>query len=108
MRLFLWDQMERFDLVPACQIPSRSTVSPIHMHTSSKQPGTMQKNQGGGKREGERIGGCVCVCMHVKEQGGRCGEKEQSFGNEKYLESSYMTKSGQITANSDSSKPVKF
>ncbi|KAI4811316.1 hypothetical protein KUCAC02_014228, partial [Chaenocephalus aceratus] len=35
-------EMERFDLVPACQIPSRSTVSPIHMHTASKQPATMQ------------------------------------------------------------------
>ena len=57
MRLFLWDQMERFDLVPACQIPSRSTVSPIHMHTASKQPGTMQntpKVGGRGVRERER------------------------------------------------------
>lgn len=35
--------MERFDLVPACQIPSRSTASPIHMHTASKQPGTIQE-----------------------------------------------------------------
>lgn len=65
MRLFLWDQMERFDLVPACQIPSRSTVSPIHMHTASKQPGTMQNTPKVGGREksdGEQDveGRCAC------------------------------------------------
>lgn len=72
MRLFLWDQMERFDLVPACQIPSRSTISPIHMHTASKQPGTMQntpKVGGREKRERKSLSGCVCVCMVVKEGG---------------------------------------
>lgn len=75
MRLFLWDQMERFDLVPACQIPSRSTVSPIHMHTASKQPGTMQNTPkvGGGSRKSdrekeereEREVEWMCLCMHV-------------------------------------------
>lgn len=54
---FLWDQMERFDLVPACQIPSRSTISPIHMHTASKQPGAMQKHtEAGGREEGREVG----------------------------------------------------
>lgn len=74
MRLFLWDQMERFDLVPACQIPSRSTVSPIHMHTASKQPGTMQNMPKVGGSRGETRAGeekklndfCLdasCVCL---------------------------------------------
>lgn len=77
MRLFLWDQMERFDLVPACQIPSRSTVSPIHMHTASKQPGTMQNTPkvGGRGRKKETVCervcdfGHACVVMHVRKRG---------------------------------------
>lgn len=78
MRLFLWDQMERFDLVPACQIPSRSTVSPIHMHTASKQPGTMQNTPKVGGRAGrdrEEEAEWMCLCMHGKE--GRRREMER-------------------------------
>lgn len=45
--------MKRFDLVPACQIPSRSTSSPIHMHTASKQPAAMQKHTEERVRGGE-------------------------------------------------------
>lgn len=61
--------MERFDLVPACQIPSRSTISPIHMHTASKQPGAMQNRTeaGGGREEGREV------------EGGSGGREEERF-----------------------------
>lgn len=79
MRLFLWDQMECFDLVPACQIPSRSTASPIHMHTASKQPGTMQntpKVGGRAERDGEEEAEWMCLCMQGCK-GGRKREMER-------------------------------